>query len=48
MTVADQHQPAIASDTAPILKVDGLKTYFFTRQGTVKAVDGVSFVRQPQ
>lgn len=26
-----------------ILKVKNLKTYFFTEQGTVKAVDGVSF-----
>ena len=26
-----------------LLKVDGLQTYFFTRQGTVRAVDGVSF-----
>jgi peptide/nickel transport system ATP-binding protein len=26
-----------------VLTVNGLKTYFFTRQGTVKAVDGVSF-----
>ncbi len=25
------------------LEVDGLQTYFFTRQGVVKAVDGVSF-----
>ncbi|MEX2616200.1 MAG: ABC transporter ATP-binding protein [Alphaproteobacteria bacterium] len=25
------------------LEVEGLKTYFFTRQGVVKAVDGVSF-----
>ncbi|MDH3700590.1 MAG: ABC transporter ATP-binding protein [Alphaproteobacteria bacterium] len=25
------------------MEVDGLKTYFFTRQGTVKAVDDVSF-----
>ncbi len=25
------------------LEVEGLQTYFFTRQGTVKAVDGVSF-----
>ena len=31
-------------NTAPVvLKVDGLKTYFETRWGTVKAVDGVSF-----
>ncbi|MCH7712879.1 MAG: ABC transporter ATP-binding protein [Chloroflexi bacterium] len=27
----------------PILEVKGLKTYFFTRTGVVKAVDGVSF-----
>jgi peptide/nickel transport system ATP-binding protein len=26
-----------------ILKVDNLRTYFFTRRGTVKAVDGVDF-----
>ncbi|CAI8012935.1 Glutathione import ATP-binding protein GsiA [Geodia barretti] len=31
-------------NTAPVvLKVDGLKTYFETRWGTVKAVDGVTF-----
>ena len=28
---------------APILTVDNLKTYFFTDEGTVKAVDGASF-----
>jgi oligopeptide/dipeptide ABC transporter ATP-binding protein len=27
----------------PLLRVTGLKTYFFLRRGTVKAVDGVSF-----
>lgn len=26
-----------------ILKIEGLKTYFFTEAGIVKAVDGVSF-----
>ena len=26
-----------------ILRVSGLKTYFFTRRGIVKAVDDVSF-----
>jgi peptide/nickel transport system ATP-binding protein len=28
---------------APVLEVNALKTYFFTRSGAVKAVDGVSF-----
>jgi len=26
-----------------LLKIEGLKTYFFTEAGIVKAVDGVSF-----
>ncbi|KAB2920703.1 MAG: ABC transporter ATP-binding protein [Hyphomicrobiaceae bacterium] len=29
--------------TAPLLEIDDLKTYFFTRDGIVRAVDGVSF-----
>jgi len=35
----------LAADTseAPVLKVENLRTYFQTRWGTVKAVDGVSF-----
>ena len=35
----------MAADTseAPVLKVENLRTYFQTRWGTVKAVDGVSF-----
>ena len=32
---------------APILDVQDLKTYFFTRSGVVKAVDGVSFTLMP-
>lgn len=32
---------------APILDVQDLKTYFFTRTGVVKAVDGVSFSLMP-
>ena len=31
----------------PILEVRDLQTYFFTRTGTVKAVDGVSFELHP-
>ena len=29
--------------SAPLLKVDGLRTHFFTKAGVVKAVDDVSF-----
>src|SRR5215212_118262 len=33
--------------SAPLLQVDDLKTYFFTRHGIVRAVDGVSFSVYP-
>jgi len=29
--------------TDALLKIEGLKTHFFTEAGVVKAVDGVSF-----
>jgi peptide/nickel transport system ATP-binding protein len=37
--------PAFAGEASaePVLEVNALKTYFFTRSGAVKAVDGVSF-----
>jgi peptide/nickel transport system ATP-binding protein len=31
----------------PLLEVDGLRTHFFTNDGVVKAVDGISFTVQP-
>ena len=36
MTVAPRH-------AGPLLEIKGLRTHFFTRDGTVKAVDGVTF-----
>ena len=35
--------PARVADRGPILEVHGLKTYFHTMDGVVKAVDGVDF-----
>src|SRR6478735_7198131 len=32
-----------STPAAPLLEVDELKTYFFTRDGIVRAVDGLSF-----
>ena len=33
--------------SAPLLEVDALRTHFFTRDGVVHAVDGVSFAVEP-
>ena len=38
---------ANSESAAPLLDVQGLKTYFFTRDGVVRAVDGVSFSVRP-
>src|SRR3989441_10228747 len=37
----------VADNTAPLLAVHNLKTYFPQDEGTVKAVDGVSFALYP-
>jgi len=43
-TPMDAKAPASGAMVAtPLLEVDNLQTYFYTRQGLVKAVDGVSF-----
>ncbi len=42
-TEQDAARPAERASGPPLLAVDGLTTYFFTRRGIVKAVDGVSF-----
>ena len=39
--------PADISNTAPLLEVAGLQTFFDLRHGVVKAVDGVSFSLAP-
>jgi peptide/nickel transport system ATP-binding protein len=33
----------VAEEARPVLAIDGLKTHFFTRDGVVRAVDGVSY-----
>jgi peptide/nickel transport system ATP-binding protein len=38
---------AAAEEAQPLLAVEDLRTYFFTRQGLVRAVDGVSFALRP-
>jgi peptide/nickel transport system ATP-binding protein len=35
--------PAPVAAVRPLLEIDDLRTWFFTRDGTVRAVDGVSF-----
>jgi peptide/nickel transport system ATP-binding protein len=39
----DERRKMSVKDKQPLLKVKNLKTYFFTEDGVVKAVDGVNF-----
>ena len=44
MTTAVRRGPASTrTEGSPLLQINDLKTYFFTQDGTVKAVDGVTF-----
>jgi oligopeptide/dipeptide ABC transporter ATP-binding protein len=43
MTDTARSMAAQPSAAEPVLEIDDLKTYFFTRDGVVRAVDGVSF-----
>ena len=45
-TTVEPEVTALDADQAPPLVVDGLKVYYHTRRGPVKAVDGVSFELQ--
>jgi peptide/nickel transport system ATP-binding protein len=52
VTTSEQKADAAAASRAarpdaPLLTVEGLRTAFFTRRGTVKAVDGVDFALWP-
>ena len=42
---ASRNEPlaSASSDKAPVLEVERLQTFFFTRQGVLRAVDGVGF-----
>ena len=43
LRVACEGLETVTTPTAALLDVKGLKTYFFTRDGVVRAVDGLSF-----
>ena len=45
---AEPRRPAPQAVTDKLLEVTDLRTYFFTRHGVVKAVDGVDFALKPE
>ena len=46
-TALKDRETAASDQTEPVLEVDDLRTYFDTRDGVVKAVDGLSFTVKP-
>ena len=46
-TALKDRETAAPDQTEPVLEVDDLRTYFDTRDGVVKAVDGLSFSVKP-
>src|SRR5437764_894814 len=47
VAVAASPLPALAAGAQPLLEIADLRTWFFTRDGIVRAVDGVSFHVMP-
>jgi peptide/nickel transport system ATP-binding protein len=44
---AAARRPGMTTESAPLLRVENLQTFFYTRHGMVRAVDGVSFALKP-
>jgi len=45
--ISDECRRPASSDRAPVLEVERLQTFFFTRQGVLRAVDGLGFCVGP-